>query len=700
MKKTNHKKTHSFIKSVASVEKPDRDTTVYHMNCKDGSGVLTVFNVFPGIDLIYQEFESASCAVMTHTDDNIIELNYCHEGRAEYRMKDGSLIYLGEGDMIINTMRNHSDNIEFPLKHYKGFTVIFYIDKFAEEISRIKLLNDLNIDFYALCEKLLANTQHLMIYSRDKIDQIFNAMYSAPKASRKTYFKLKMLELLVFLNFFEVSSEEQRKLYFQQQVDIIKHINKQITENPKANFTIEALARQNCISSTTLKTYYKEIYGIPIAAYIRANRMRHACTLLSQPQINISDVAREVGYNSPSKFAAAFKKFMKISPMEYRKKVSQIKVLGRNLSEQALELSDRRYQAIVENQTELICRYLPDTTLTFVNEAYSLYYGKSREGMLGKKFITMILDTDRERFENHIASLCNENPSSTIEHRVILPDGSIRWQQWTNRAIFSKLGQLVEYQSVGRDITERKLVEENLISERDRLFSLLDRLPAHVILIAPDYTIRFSNTSFRKYFGEPKGRLCYELYFNSCRRCHNCLVQVVFQNGAQIEWEWVSPEGEIFQIFHHPFHDIDGTILALEMIVKTTECKDIEDNMLLPGGRFLNAFFDSPALMTFNSLKDMRCLDVNNNFLRYTGYSREELIGTKLAKLNVFNSRSINEVLQKVLLHGSCSNYEIPIRKKSGNVSIVLLSAEKTCLDNEQVMFSIVTAYYRLKTVG
>ncbi len=698
MKKTNH--THPFIKNATSIEKPDRDTTVYHMNCKDGSGVLTVYNVFPGIDLIYQEFESASCAVMTHTDDNIIELNYCHEGRAEYRMKDGSLIYLGEGDMIINTMRNHSDNIEFPLKHYKGFTVIFYIDKFAEEISRIKLLNDLNIDFYALCEKLLANTQHLMIYSRDKIDQIFNAMYSAPKASRKTYFKLKLLELLVFLNFFEVSSEEQRKLYFQQQVDIIKHINKQITENPKANFTIDALARQNCISSTTLKTYYKKIYGIPIAAYIRANRMKHACTLLSQPQINISDVAREVGYNSPSKFAAAFKIFMGISPMEYRKKVSQIKVLGKNLSEQALELSDRRYQAIVENQTELICRYLPDTTLTFVNEAYSRYYGKSREEMLGKKFITMILDSDRERFGNHIASLCNENPASTIEHRVILSDGSIRWQQWTNSAIFSKLGQLVEYQSVGRDITERKLAEENLISERDRLFSLLERLPAYVSLIAPDYTIRFTNINHRKRFGEVKGRSCYELYFSMCRPCQNCPVQAAFQNGTQLEWEWVSPGGEIFQIFQYPFHDIDGTILALELMVEITEPKHMEDNIRLSGGRFLKAFYDSPAQMIFSSLNDMRCLDVNNNFLRYTGYSREELIGTTLTKLDVFNSWSINEVVQKVLLHGSCSNYEILIRKKSGEVSIVLLSAEKTCLDGEQVLFSFITDYYRLKTVG
>lgn len=605
MKITTHKKTHSFIKSVASVEKPYRDTNVYYMDCKDGSGVHTVYNVFPGIDLIYQELESASCAAMTYnnTDDNILEINHCHEGRAEYRMKDGSFIYLGEGDMFINSMRNQIVKIEFPLKYYKGFTVIFYVDKLAENISQIDLLNDLNIDFDALWEKFLGNNQHLMIHSRDEIEHIFKGMYSAPKASRKTYFKLKMLELLVFLNFFEVSPEEQRKLYFQQQVETIKHIHKQIIENPNVNYTIEALSRQNFISPTTLKTYYKEIYGIPIAADIRTNRMKQACKLLSQSQIKISDIAREVGYNSPSKFAAAFNNFTGISPSEYRKKVCQIKSTSRDLSEHSLELCDRSCQALAENQ------------------------------------------------------------------------------------------------SMGRDITELKLAEENLISERDRLYSLLDTLPAYVCLIAPDYTIRFTNINYRKRFGEVKGRLCHELYFNMCRPCRNCMAPAVF-NGNKLEWEWVSHKNGIFQVFQYPFYDADGTVLMLELFIEITERKHMEDNIRLSKERIFKSFDDTPILKIYSSLRDMRCLDVSDDFLCYTGYSREELIDTALAELNVFDSRAVNEVVQKVLQHGSCSNYEILLRKKSGDVSTVLLSAEKAGLDGELVLFSISTNYYRLKMGG
>lgn len=372
-------------------------------------------------------------------------------------------------------------------------------------------------------------------------------------------------------------------------------------------------------------------------------------------------------------------------------------ISGRSLYEQALELSERRYQTIVEDQTELICRYLPDTKHTFVNEAYCRYYGKSREELIGEKFITTILDVDRDRFENHIASLNHDNPISTIEHRVALPDGSIRWQQWSDRAIFNKLGQLIEYQSVGQDITERKQAEVTLEAERYRLFSLLERLPAFVCLIAPDYSIHFTNINFRKRFGDVNGKLCYELFNNFDQPCEDCATQAVYQTGIPLEYEWKSPEGEIYQAFDYPFHDVDGTLLVLELMVDITERKRMEDKLRLSEERFFKAFNASPALMIIRSLKDMRCLDVNDHCLRHTGYSREEIIGTTLAELNIFSTQSINEVIQKVLLQGNCSNYEIQIHKKSGELRTGIISAEIICLDNEQVLLSVVNDITDLK---
>lgn len=136
---------------------------------------------------------------------------------------------------------------------------------------------------------------------------------------------------------------------------------------------------------------------------------------------------------------------------------------------EALRESEARYRAIVEDQTELICRFRPDGTLTFVNEAYHRYFGKRREELIGCSFMPLIPEDDQEFVEKQFTSLSPENPIATYEHRVVLPSGDMRWQQWSDRAIFDEQDRLVEYQSVGRDITERRWAERELQRSFEKL---------------------------------------------------------------------------------------------------------------------------------------------------------------------------------------------------------------------------------------
>jgi PAS domain S-box-containing protein len=144
-----------------------------------------------------------------------------------------------------------------------------------------------------------------------------------------------------------------------------------------------------------------------------------------------------------------------------------------NRAEKALRESEARYRAVVEDQTELICRFLPDNTLTFVNEAYCRYFGKKHEELIGHTFMSLIPDEDHAKVEEHLAFLSPKNPVVTYEHRVLAPNGEIQWQQWTNRMVLDEHGQLIEFQSVSRDITKRKLMEEALrtSSEKIKLFA-------------------------------------------------------------------------------------------------------------------------------------------------------------------------------------------------------------------------------------
>ncbi|WP_052001800.1 sensor histidine kinase [Lyngbya aestuarii] len=125
----------------------------------------------------------------------------------------------------------------------------------------------------------------------------------------------------------------------------------------------------------------------------------------------------------------------------------------------ALRQSEQRYRAIIEDQTELIARFQPDETITFVNKAYCRYFKKPLEEIINHSYQPIIFPEDQEKVDRCVELLSLENPVGMVEHRVIVED-EVRWMQWINRAIFNDAEQIVEYQSVGRDISDSKKVEK------------------------------------------------------------------------------------------------------------------------------------------------------------------------------------------------------------------------------------------------
>lgn len=139
-------------------------------------------------------------------------------------------------------------------------------------------------------------------------------------------------------------------------------------------------------------------------------------------------------------------------------------------AEQALRASEARYRAIVEDyQTELICRYRPDGMLTFANEVYCRYFGKSRDELLGMNFLYFIPENERPKLVQHLSAFSQARPVGTLEHQVNLPGQGLRWLQRTDRAIFDDGGRIFEFQSVGRDITDRKRLEAQIQAAQTHL---------------------------------------------------------------------------------------------------------------------------------------------------------------------------------------------------------------------------------------
>jgi PAS domain S-box len=149
--------------------------------------------------------------------------------------------------------------------------------------------------------------------------------------------------------------------------------------------------------------------------------------------------------------------------------------------EQELRLSEERYRKVVETQTELISRFLPDGTHVFVNDAYCRFFGLSREEILGRKVPAHCKVEDMQNLHTIFSGLTPQKPVVSNTCKVTLSDGSVRWVVWNDQAVFDSSGKIIEYQSVGRDIT--KLYEANMALEKaHEKLALLSGITRHDIL--------------------------------------------------------------------------------------------------------------------------------------------------------------------------------------------------------------------------
>ena len=118
----------------------------------------------------------------------------------------------------------------------------------------------------------------------------------------------------------EFTPQNQLTEYQSELIEVIRKIHDEILLHLDQRITIEELSRQYLINPTTLKNTFKSVYGTSIAAHIKEHRMEQAAKMLKETDQSIAEIAKAVGYDSQSKFTAAFKSFFQILPREYRKK--------------------------------------------------------------------------------------------------------------------------------------------------------------------------------------------------------------------------------------------------------------------------------------------------------------------------------------------------------------------------------------------
>ena len=131
-------------------------------------------------------------------------------------------------------------------------------------------------------------------------------------------------------------------------------------------------------------------------------------------------------------------------------------------------------------------------------------------------------------------------------------------------------------EELAAEVAERKRAEESAKTERQRLYDVLEMLPAYVVLLTPDYHVPFANRFFRERFGESDGKRCFEYLFGRTEPCEVCETYGVLKTNAPHRWEWTGPDGRTYDIFDFPFTEADGSTLVLEMGIDITDRKRAE----------------------------------------------------------------------------------------------------------------------------
>ena len=276
------------------------------------------YAVFPGITLIFNRFAECAGGDLPGGGAGILLIDHCRGGRVEYAA-GGALCFLAAGDLLISQPETAARASRFPQRCYDGITI--RIDVAAAPACLSCLLDDVEVSPAHLAEKFCGGGRTFVARSDASIEHIFSELYAVPPEIRKGYFKVKILELLLFLRALDVKKNEtDTHILSPSQLALAREVCAYLTARMDERITLDMLARAFHVSGTSIKNSFKAVYGTSLYAYIRAQKMQAAAKRLAETERSVLEIAGDFGYDNASKFAKAFRDAFGVTPGEYRRR--------------------------------------------------------------------------------------------------------------------------------------------------------------------------------------------------------------------------------------------------------------------------------------------------------------------------------------------------------------------------------------------
>ena len=275
--------------------KPGCSVISYQCN---GTGILYDYSIFPGIDLIFMDFNCSDIFDEPNEMRNVLEIRHYQEGRVEFEF---------EGDKVF-----HLQQDEF----CSGLSLV--LDKNSmTEVTRSQLAL-FQIDISVLEEDLDTAHQWYICKTPPSMCHVFEELYAAKEHETSQYFRIKVLELLYHATKLRKEDRVAATYYAREHIEIVKRVRKAMLKDLSRSTPLEQFLRGEAISTVTFQTIFKQIYGRSPYAYLKHYRMNSAAVQLRESNESINQIALSLGYSNASKFARAFRDVFGVLPKDYR----------------------------------------------------------------------------------------------------------------------------------------------------------------------------------------------------------------------------------------------------------------------------------------------------------------------------------------------------------------------------------------------
>lgn len=161
-----------------------------------------------------------------------------------------------------------------------------------------------------------------------------------------------------------------------------------------------------------------------------------------------------------------------------------------------LRLTEQRYSTLLDSKSEVVTRWKADLTITYVNDAYCRYMGLPAGALIGKNLLDIIDPRERDFILKYNQEIHSGVGPYMHESPFYSRDGRTYWMQWYDYALYDTDGNVIEYQSFGRDITERKQAEDALRMSEQRYRAVVEMQREMIVRWTPDTTITFANDAY------------------------------------------------------------------------------------------------------------------------------------------------------------------------------------------------------------